>query len=76
MKKLSKIEDKVNRLVNKCRRLEAELDQGVLDFNKANTNQLMEAEVETLRRELAGKEDKLSQITAKMEKLQSLVKSL
>jgi len=76
MRKLSKIEDKVNRLIDRCKRLEAELNQGVLDFSADATNQKMEEELAMLRQQLAGKDNKLKQITSKMEKLQGLVKSL
>ena len=76
MRKLSKIEDKVNRLIDRCKRLEAELNQGVLDFSADATNQKMEEELAMLRQQLAGKDNKLKQITSKMEKLQGLVKRL
>ncbi len=77
MSKLSKIEEKINRLVDKCKRLEAELDQGVLDFSKAESDkQTEEEEILVLKGKLVAKESKLEQIATKMEKLQSLVKSL
>ncbi len=76
MSKLSKIEEKINRLIDKCRRLEAELDQGVFDFSKVTVDRRMEDELAILKKELAKKDDKLRRVSARMEKLQSLVKSL
>ncbi len=76
MRKLLKVEEKINRLVDKCRRLEAELDQGVLDFSKAESDKQTRQEIAMLQDELSAKENKLKQIATRMEKLQSLVKSL
>ncbi len=77
MNKLSIIEKKINRLVERCRELEVKQNQGVLDFSEAKPiSEDLENELSSLRKKLANREEKLKKIASKMEKLENLVKDL
>ncbi len=77
MNRLSAIEEKISRLVERCRELELEANQGVVNFSEPDfVSENLENELNNLREQLGKKDDKLKKIASKMEKLENLVKDL